>query len=90
MAKKEKAKKSIPLEEQDITNLQIIQNRKTALRNELAEIGLAELALENRKDSAKLFNNKTIEMGSQVGKALEEKYGKGMLDLDKKVFVPQD
>lgn len=90
MAKKEKAKKSIPLEEQDITNLQIIQNRKTALRNELAEIGLAELALENRKDSAKLFNNKTIEMGSQVGKSLEEKYGKGMLDLDKKVFVPQD
>lgn len=87
MAKKQKP---IPLEEQEVQNLQIIQNRKTILKNELAEIGLAELALENRKDSAKLFNNKTIEMGSQVGKSLEEKYGKGILDLDKKVFIPQD
>lgn len=90
MAKKEKAKKPIPIEQQDLTNLGIISNRKKSLREELAEIGLAELAIQSRKEKAKLFNNKTIEMGAELGKMLEQKYGKGILDIDKEVFIPQD
>lgn len=90
MAKKEKAKKPIPIEQQDLTNLGIIANRKKSLREELAEIGLAELAIQSRKEKAKLFNNKTIEMGAELGKMLEQKYGKGILDIDKEVFIPQD
>lgn len=90
MAKKQKAKKPIPIEQQDLTNLGIIANRKKSLREELAEIGLAELAIQSRKEKAKLFNNKTIEMGAELGKMLEQKYGKGILDIDKEVFIPQD
>ena len=90
MAKKEKAKEPIPIEQQDLTNLGIIANRKKSLREELAEIGLAELAIQSRKEKAKLFNNKTIEMGAELGKMLEQKYGKGILDIDKEVFIPQD
>ena len=90
MAKEEKAKKPIPIEQQDLTNLGIIANRKKSLREELAEIGLAELAIQSRKEKAKLFNNKTIEMGAELGKMLEQKYGKGIFDIDKEVFIPQD
>lgn len=90
MAKKQKVKKPIPIEQQDLTNLGIIANRKKSLREELAEIGLAELAIQSRKEKAKLFNNKTIEMGAELGKMLEQKYGKGLLDIDKEVFIPQD
>lgn len=90
MAKKQKTKKPIPIEQQDLTNLGIIANRKKSLREELAEIGLAELAIQSRKEKAKLFNNKTIEMGAELGKMLEQKYGKGILDIDKEVFIPQD
>ena len=83
-------KKEIDLQEEEVNNLLVLQNRKSALRNELADIGLLELSIKDRKERASSFNNETVQAQERIGKELTEKYGQGALDLDRKVFVPQD
>lgn len=85
-----KKKKEINLQEEEVNNLLVLQNRKTALRNELADIGLLELSIEERKERAKSFHKETTQAQERIGKELTEKYGQGALDLDRKVFIPQD
>ena len=83
-------KKEINLQEEEVNNLLVLQNRKTALRNELADIGLLELSIKDRKERASSFNKETLEAQDRIGKELTEKYRQGALDLDRKVFIPQD
>ena len=85
-----KEKKEITLQEEEVNNLTVLQNRKAALRNELADIGLLELSINERKERAKAFNQETLKAQDRIGKELTEKYGQGALDLDRKVFIPQD
>jgi len=85
-----KEKKEINLQEEEVNNLIVLQNRKTALRNELADIGLLELSIEERKERAKAFHKETTQAQERIGKELTEKYGQGALDLDRKLFIPQD
>lgn len=85
-----KEKKEITLQEEEVNNLTVLQSRKAALRDELADIGLLELSINERKERAKAFNKETLQAQDRIGKELTEKYGKGMLDLDRKVFIPQD
>jgi len=56
----------------------------------MASIGLLELSIEERKEKAKLFRLETLKGEAEIGKALQEKYGKGKLDLDKKLFIPSE
>ena len=85
-----KEKKEINLQEEEVNNLLVLQNRKTALRNELADIGLLELSIEERKARSKAFLKESIQAQERIGKELTEKYGQGALDLDRKLFIPQD
>ena len=87
MAKKQK---QVKIEDQEVENLLLLQKRKTALKEEIASIGLLELSIEERKEKAKLFRLETLKGEAEIGKALQEKYGKGRLDLDQKLFIPAE
>lgn len=82
--------KQIKLEDQEVENLLLIQKRKAVLREELAHIGLLKLSIEEREEKAKLFRLETLKGEAETGKTLQEKYGKGKLDLDQKLFIPAE
>lgn len=80
----------VKLEDQEVENLLLIQKRKAVLREEMANIGLLKLSIEDREEKAKLFRLETLKAEAETGKALQEKYGKGRLDLDQKLFIPAE
>ena len=78
----------ITVEDQDIENLQIIKKRKEVLFQEAGAIEIARLNIKKREAKALEYDNETATMESALAKHLEEKYGKGHIDTEKKVFIP--
>jgi hypothetical protein len=81
--------KVIDLDKEDLTNLEVLKNRGRFLLDELGQISLLEITLEERKESAKAFRLKTKEMEKELAEFLENKYGKGNVDLDTGKFTPK-
>lgn len=81
--------KVIDLDKEDLTNLEVLRNRGKFLLDELGQISLLEITLEERKESAKAFRLKTKEMEKELAEFLENKYGKGNVDLDTGKFTPK-
>jgi hypothetical protein len=79
---------SVKLTEEEIKDLETATNRVNALRKELADISMIKLNLELREDQAKKFHQESIEFEQTLAKNLEEKYGKGTVDIDKGIFMP--
>lgn len=80
--------KKVKLTEQELKLIDNIKLRKQAVKQELADIGLLEINLKNRKEKVENFYSKTIEVETQVAKTLEEKYGKGSVDIQSGTFTP--
>lgn len=78
----------IKLTEQELKLIDNIKLRKQAIKQELADIGLLEISLKNRKEKVEEFYNKTNEVETQIAKTLEEKYGKGSVDTETGTFTP--
>lgn len=78
----------IPVEDQDIENLQIIKKRRKVLIQEAGAIEMLRLNVKKRESKALEFDLETEKMEIALAKQLEEKYGKGHIDTDKKVFIP--
>lgn len=81
--------KVIDLDKEDLKNLEVLKNRGRFLLDELGQISLLEITLEERKESAKAFRLKTKEMEKELAEFLENKYGKGNVDLDTGKFTPK-
>jgi len=80
--------KQIKLTEQELNDLKALRNRKRAVKEELSEIGFLEIRVKNRKTSVEEFYNQTTKLEVEVAKTLEEKYGKGSIDIESGTFTP--
>lgn len=78
----------IKLSEEELQTLRDLQNRTTAIKQEMSDLGMAKLNLKMRQYQAETFYSKTIEIEKQLGKSLEEKYGRGNVDLETGTFTP--
>lgn len=79
---------TVKLTEEEINNLTIVQNRRKAVSKELSDIGFLRLKLKRKEDKVEDFNNKTIEMEAELAKNLEDKYGRGSVDIESGTFTP--
>lgn len=78
----------IPVTDQDVENLQIIKKRREVLVQEAGAIEMLRLNIKKREQKALQFDLETENMEMALAKELEEKYGKGHIDIEKKVFIP--
>lgn len=76
------------LETGDLDLLKKLKDANADLLKELGQIKLLELNLEKRIANAKDYQEKLIEKETFISKSLEEKYGKGTVDLDTGTFIP--
>ena len=76
------------LTREELEKLQEVQQKQTALVQELGQIGLAQLNLDRRQDNAEKFLDQLREEESAFVKELEEKYGAGSIDITKGEFIP--
>lgn len=78
----------IPVTDQDVENLQIIKKRREVLVQEAGAIEMLRLNIKKREQKALQFDLETENLEIALAKELEEKYGKGHIDIEKKVFIP--
>ena len=79
---------TVKLTEEEINNLTIVQNRRKAVSKELSDIGFLRLKLKRKEDKVENFNNETIKMEAELAKNLEDKYGRGSVDIESGTFTP--
>lgn len=80
-------KKLTQEELQQITN---IQNKYQAVSQELANIELQKIALKARRRAAEEFLAQLQQEERQVADSIQEKYGKGTLDINTGEFIPME
>lgn len=79
----------IRLTEEELGELEAANKRISALRAELADISIAKLNLKVREQRAETFFLESGEQEKALAKKLEDKYGKGVINIDEGTFVPQ-
>jgi len=76
------------LDSTDLNLLKSLKNANADLLKELGQIKLLELNVEKRILNAKNYIEKLSEKETEISKELEDKYGKGTVDLDSGTFIP--
>jgi len=79
---------TVQLNTDDLTTLKEIQSASKELLAELGQIKLLELRIEKRIENAKNYQAQLNEKENLVGKMLQEKYGRGSVDLATGTFIP--
>jgi hypothetical protein len=80
--------KPIKLTEQELKNLELIQLRRAAMKEELSEIGFHEIKIESKKVKVRQFYDETMEMEKKYAEDLQVKYGRGSVDTETGTFTP--
>ena len=75
--------------QEEIEQIQDVQNRMQAVKTELGQLALAKIDLKNRKTNVENYLVETQEIEATLVKELEDKYGRGSIDLQKGEFVPE-
>jgi len=75
--------------QEEIQQIQDVQNRMQAVKTELGQLALAKIDLKNRKTNVENYLVETQEIEATLVKELEDKYGRGSIDLQKGEFVPE-
>lgn len=78
------------LTREELEKLQEIQQKNSALVQELGQIGLAQINLDKRQENAEAYLDELRKDESSFAKELEDKYGKGSIDLQKGEFIPAE
>ena len=78
------------LSKEELGKIEEIQKRVQAVKAELGNVGLAEIDLKTRKANIEQYLTETQEQEAEVVKELEEKYGKGSIDLQNGEFIPAE
>lgn len=78
------------LSKEELGKIEEIQKRVQAVKVELGNVGLAEIDLKTRKANIEQYLTETQEQEATVVKELEEKYGKGSIDLQNGEFIPSE
>lgn len=76
------------LSKKELQKIQEIQTRTEAVKTELGQLGLAEIDLKNRRTNVESYLNETQDLEAKLVKELEDKYGKGSIDLNEGEFIP--
>lgn len=79
---------TVKLESQDLQRLLDVDQRWKAVVQELGQISLAELNLKQKKESVERFLEQTKDLEQKAARLLEEKYGKGSVDITTGEFTP--
>ena len=75
------------LTQEEVTQIKEIQDRTTAVQTEFGQLELAKLDLEQRRKNVVTYLDETRQKEADLVKVLEEKYGKGTINLDTEEFV---
>lgn len=75
------------LTEQEVENLKSIQYSNKAIVEEFGKINILELDLDSRKKRAVNFLTELRTLEQDTAKTLEEKYGKGTVNIDTGEFI---
>jgi len=76
------------LSQEELQQIEDIQKRMQAVKTELGQLGLAELDLKNRRTNVENYLADTQDIEAKLVKDLEDKYGKGSIDLQNGEFIP--
>jgi hypothetical protein len=76
------------LQETELQQLKLIQEKNQAILLEFGQIELIKLDVESRIDNAKAYLKELREEEITLSQFLESTYGKGSIDLDKGEFIP--
>ena len=76
------------LSQEELQQIQDIQTRMQAVKTELGQLALAEIDLKNRRVNVENYLTETQDLESNLVKVLEDKYGKGSIDIQNGEFIP--
>jgi len=76
------------LSQEELQQIKSIQENSQAIIQEFGQIELAKLDLEDRIQNAKTFLKDLKEQEKTLSEFLEQKYGKGSLNLETGQFTP--
>lgn len=78
------------LKKNEMQKIEDIQTRMQAVRAEFGSLALAEIDLKNRKTSVESYLTETQELERKLVSELQDKYGRGSIDLNAKEFIPEE
>jgi len=78
----------VKLTEDELKLLNGIKNTREMLLKEFGKISIIEIQTKNRKEAAKLKFENLENTQIKFAKQLEEKYGKGTIDIESGIFIP--
>jgi len=76
--------------EQKLKNLKDIQDQNTAIYNAFAQLKVDQLTLEDREEQLENYYRQIQKSSTDLGKQLDEKYGKGSVNLETGEFTPAE
>ena len=76
------------LSQEELQQVKTIQQNNQAITLEFGEIELAKIDLEDRIQNAKAFLKSLREEEKTLSEFLEQKYGKGSLNIETGQFTP--
>lgn len=80
----------IKLTEDELQKISDIQTRTQTIQVELGKLELAKMDIENRRKTVERFIDESRNVEAELARELQEKYGKGTINLDEKVFVADE
>ena len=78
------------LNKAEVQKIEDIQTRMQAVRAEFGSLALAEIDLKNRKTSVENYLTETQNLEKELVSGLQDKYGRGSIDLTTKKFIPEE
>jgi len=76
------------LTQEELQAIKEVQQRHAAIKEELSSIGQIKLNLKMRQYKLETFYSQTIENETKIAQEMQEKYGKGNIDIETGEFTP--
>ena len=80
----------VKLTEDELQKISDIQTRTQTIQVELGKLELAKMDIESRRKTVERFIDESRNVEAELARELQEKYGKGTINLDEKVFVAEE
>ena len=75
------------LTEQEVEKITEIQNRINTAQAELGKLELTKIDIKDRRNTIENYIKETRSLEMDLAKEIEDKYGKGSINLDQKIFI---
>lgn len=80
----------VKLTKDELQKISDIQTRTQTIQVELGKLELAKMDIESRRKTVERFIDESRNVEAELARELQEKYGKGTINLDEKVFVADE